>query len=101
VGATDAALGTGWLGRYLDATGTSDNPLQGLTLGDTLSPALAAAKVPVATLSAPDEYDFRNPGVFLGVQDQMFATLASGLGGVGSSDPAFAQVGNTAVQVSR
>ena len=29
VGATDASLRTGWMGRYLDLTGTPDNPLQG------------------------------------------------------------------------
>jgi uncharacterized protein (DUF1501 family) len=48
VGATVATLRTGWLGRYLDRIGKKDNPLQGLSLDDTLAPALATAKVPVA-----------------------------------------------------
>ena len=51
VGATDADLRTGWLGRYLDRIGKTDNPLQGLSLDDTLAPALATAKVPVASIS--------------------------------------------------
>jgi len=32
VGATEANLRTGWLGRYLDLGGAPDNPLQGLSL---------------------------------------------------------------------
>ena len=48
----------GWLGRYLDSHGAPDNPLQGLTLGWDLQPALAARDVPIATVSQPDEYDF-------------------------------------------
>ena len=58
VGATEANLRTGWLGRYLDRVGKKDNPLQGLSLDDTLAPALATAKVPVASISGPDQYDF-------------------------------------------
>ncbi len=63
VGATDAALQTGWLGRYLDVIGAPDNPLQGLTLDVALQPALATAKVPVATLQAPNMYGFTAPGL--------------------------------------
>jgi uncharacterized protein (DUF1501 family) len=63
VGATDAALRTGWLGRYLDLVGTADNPLQGLTLDVALQPALATAKMPVATLQAPNLYGFTAPGL--------------------------------------
>src|SRR5581483_10959082 len=48
VGATEASLRTGWMGRYLDRVGKKDNPLQGLSLDDTLAPALATGKVPVA-----------------------------------------------------
>ena len=51
VGATDATLRTGWLGRYLDRVGAPDNPLQGLSLDIALQPALATAKMPVATLA--------------------------------------------------
>ena len=37
VGATDPRLLTGWMGRYLDAVGTPDNPLQGLSLTGSLA----------------------------------------------------------------
>jgi uncharacterized protein (DUF1501 family) len=63
VGATDANLRTGWLGRYLDRVGTADNPLQGLTLDVALHPSLATAKMPVATLAAADQYTFTPPGL--------------------------------------
>ena len=58
VGATNAGLATGWLGRYLDRIGTRDNPMQGLSLDSRLQPALATAKVPVASIDGPDRYTF-------------------------------------------
>lgn len=58
VGATDPHVLTGWLGRYLDRTGAQDNPLQGLSLDTRLQPALATAKVPIASLDGPDRYGF-------------------------------------------
>ena len=63
VGQTDVHLRTGWLGRYLDRVGVPDNPVQGLTLDATLHPALATAKVPVATLQGADQYQFAPPGI--------------------------------------
>ncbi len=45
----------GWLGRWLDRHGSKDNPLQGLTLGYTLSPVLATGAAPVAALESPDD----------------------------------------------
>ena len=44
-------------GRYLDRHGAADNPLQGLSLDCSLAPALAAANVPVAAVSSPENYD--------------------------------------------
>jgi uncharacterized protein (DUF1501 family) len=64
VGATDTRLLTGWMGRYLDAAGTADNPLQGLSMTGSLQPTLAAVKVPVAAIQGPDEYGFWVPGVW-------------------------------------
>jgi uncharacterized protein (DUF1501 family) len=58
VGATDAGLATGWLGRYLDRAGAADNPLQGLSLDNRLQPALATGKVPVASIDGPNRYTF-------------------------------------------
>ncbi|MDO8211912.1 DUF1501 domain-containing protein [Conexibacter sp. CPCC 206217] len=45
----------GWLGRWLDRHGSADNPLQGLTLGSTLSPVMATASAPVAALESPGD----------------------------------------------
>ena len=58
VGELSATSRLGWMGRYLDAVGAADNPLQGLSLDDTLAPQLAAAKVPVAAVSEPSDYSF-------------------------------------------
>jgi uncharacterized protein (DUF1501 family) len=46
----------GWLGRYLDREGAADNPLQGLSLDDHLSPTIAAGVAPVAALKTPTNY---------------------------------------------
>jgi uncharacterized protein (DUF1501 family) len=75
VGATEANLRTGWMGRYLDAVGTADNPLQGLSLDDTLQPPLASAKVPVAALAGADDYSFWAPGVWGEVEDRMLDAI--------------------------
>ncbi len=85
VGATDAGLMNGWMGRYLDHAGNMDNPLQGLSLDYQLQPSLASAKVPVASLAAPDEYTFDAPGVWGQVESRMLDTL--GPLGARRSDP--------------
>ena len=99
VGATDPDLRTGWLGRYLDATGTLDNPLQGLTLDVALQPALATAKVPVATIQAADEYTFVTPGLPPHPLESSMLQEAANIGAafVSSSDPQLAAAGETAV----
>jgi uncharacterized protein (DUF1501 family) len=86
VGATNANLRTGWMGRYLDVVGRPDNPLQGLSMDDMLQPPLATSRVPVAALAAADEYSFWAPGVWGEVEDRMLETLGR-LGGVGGRDP--------------
>lgn len=63
VGATDPEGKTGWLGRYLDSVGTDHNPLQGLTLGETVSPMLASARVAVAATDRPQDYRLTTPGI--------------------------------------
>jgi uncharacterized protein (DUF1501 family) len=99
VGATDAHLTTGWLGRYLDRAGAKDNPLQGLSLDYQLQPALASAKVPVASLAAPDEYTFWAPGVWGEVGDRMLQTLAPL--GAHRSDPGLNQAAKATAQSDR
>ena len=56
VGELNPAGRIGWLGRYLDKSGSSDNPLQGLSLDWTLAPSLATGSVPVAAVAQPDQY---------------------------------------------
>jgi uncharacterized protein (DUF1501 family) len=99
VGATSTSLRTGWLGRYLDAVGTADNPLQGLSLDDALAPALATAKVPVASIAGPDEYDFWSNRVWGDVETRMLEAI--GLLGRPQRDPALATAAATAAQVDR
>ena len=99
VGATDPRLLTGWLGRYLDVIGTPDNPLQGLSLTGSLSPALATAKVPVAAIDGPDQYDFWSPGVWGEVEQRMLDAIGL-FGHTGGSDPAMRTAANIAAQSS-
>jgi len=77
VGATDAHVRTGWLGRYLDVAGALDNPLQGLALSYSLHPALASANVPIATVSAPDDYGFWARNVWGQVEQRMLDALGT------------------------
>jgi uncharacterized protein (DUF1501 family) len=98
VGATDAHLRTGWLGRYLDVAGAMDNPLQGLALSGSLHPALASANVPVACVSRIDDYDFWASGVWGPVQQRMLDALGTFPPG---SSPATAKVAEVATQVAR
>jgi uncharacterized protein (DUF1501 family) len=99
VGATSTQIRTGWLGRYLDRVGAMDNPLQGLSLDSTLAPALATARVPVASIDGPDQYDFWSRNVWDQVETRMLEAIG-GFAGVGG-DPALAQVANVAGQVDR
>ena len=95
VGATDSQLLTGWLGRYLDVVGSPDNPLQGLSLTGSLEPALATAKVPVAAIDGPGQYDFWSPGVWGEVENRMLEAIGM-LGNAGGHDAA----SRTAAKVS-
>ncbi len=99
VGATDTRLLTGWLGRYLDAVGSPDNPLQGLSLTGSLQPALATSKVPVAAIDGPDQYDFYSPGVWGQVEDRMLEAIGM-LGGAGGHDPAARSVAKVSAQAA-
>jgi uncharacterized protein (DUF1501 family) len=86
VGATEANLRTGWLGRYLDRIGTADNPLQGVSLDGELSPTLATARAPVAALRGAGQYSFWAPGVWGQVEGRMLDAVGQ-LGGGGDRDP--------------
>src|SRR3954447_18458980 len=85
VGKLDPFLRTGWLGRYLDAHGGDDKPLQGLALGWELSPSLASSSVPVATVSRPQDYDFTARDVWGPIEPAMLDAFGA-LGGLPTSD---------------
>jgi uncharacterized protein (DUF1501 family) len=87
IGSTDSLVRMGWMGRYLDLHGAADNPLQGLALGSSLAPALAASSVPVATVAYPTYYTFRSPGVEDPAQGAMMNALAD-LGGLAGGNTA-------------
>jgi uncharacterized protein (DUF1501 family) len=90
VGATEANLQTGWLGRYLDYVGTPDNPIQGLSLSGSLQPALASSKVPVAAVDGVGGYTFWGPGVWGDIEDEMLSQMERFVN-AGYSDPAQAK----------
>lgn len=100
VGALQPNANTGWMGRFLDATGSTDNPLQGLSLDGRLSPALAASAVPVAAVDGPT-YDLWGPGVSGEVETLMFDSFARlGAAHMGG-DPGLAKSGFVAEQAMR
>ena len=101
VGATSVQLRTGWLGRYLDRTGSSDNPLQGLSLDWRLQPALATARMPVASIDGPDQYGFWARNVWGEVETRMLEAIGT-LGGLPThGDAALAQATAAARQSAR
>ncbi|MEW6582670.1 MAG: DUF1501 domain-containing protein [Actinomycetota bacterium] len=55
---------SGWLGRTLDALGTRDNPLQGISASWSLDPVLISRGAPVATVRDPGDFSFWIPGVW-------------------------------------
>jgi uncharacterized protein (DUF1501 family) len=101
VGATDAYLQTGWMGRYLDIVGTPDNPLQGLSMDGDLSPSLATASVPVAAIDAPASYGLDVDHVWGDVETHMLETFKSLGERVLNDDPARKTAGTVTVQAHR
>ena len=98
VGMTDTRARYGWLGRYLDAVGAPDNPLQGLSLDGDLSPALAPARVPVAAVERPEDFSFWVPGVGEPVEAPMLDAFGD-LGRLPSTDPVRAGARKVATEV--
>jgi uncharacterized protein (DUF1501 family) len=103
VGQTDVHLRTGWLGRFLDRVGVPDNPVQGLTLDATLHPAIATAKVPVATLQGADQYQFATPGMTPHPLEASMLQMAANIGAAHkkSTDVGLQQAGQTAYDAHR
>jgi uncharacterized protein (DUF1501 family) len=99
VGQLDANARTGWIGRFLDATGEPGNPLQGLSLDYSLAPALATAKVPVAAVSSPAGYRMWA----FGLGEPLLAPALETFGALGelpAPSPAYAQARGASLDTS-
>jgi uncharacterized protein (DUF1501 family) len=55
---------TGWLGRTLDAVGSRDNPLQGISVSWGFDPVLRSRRAPVGQVFDPSDFGFYIPGVW-------------------------------------
>jgi uncharacterized protein (DUF1501 family) len=66
--------GAGWLGRLLDHAGSPDNALQGISMSNSLSPALRTANAPVAAVSSPGNAQFWIPRVWGRAYESAMAT---------------------------
>jgi uncharacterized protein (DUF1501 family) len=99
VGELDAQTRSGWMGRYLDVAGDPGNPLQGLSLGYSLAPALATTKVPVAAVSSPTDYGFWAYGLDEPLTSPTLDAFGQ-LGALGAPSPAFAQARTASLDTS-
>ncbi len=99
IGELDVGFHTGWLGRYLDAVGDEENPLQGLSMDGTLSPMIATAEKPVAAIDNVDRYDLWSQ-VEEPVSKEMFKSFAT-FGSLGSDSAAMKQVRRATSQTDK
>jgi uncharacterized protein (DUF1501 family) len=99
VGQLDTQTRTGWLGRFLDATGEPGNPLQGLSLDYSLAPALATAKMPVAAVASPAHYSLWANGLGGPMLEAALDTYGQ-LGALGAPSEAFAQARGASLDTS-
>jgi uncharacterized protein (DUF1501 family) len=90
VGELNVMTRSGWMGRFLDIAGDPANPLQGLSLDESLAPALATMKVPVAALSSPSDYNLWAYGLDEPLASPTLDTFGK-LGSLAARSPAFAQ----------
>jgi uncharacterized protein (DUF1501 family) len=90
IGEVQVGANTGWLGRYVEQVGTDDNPLQGLSLSNELSPMLATPSKPVAAVESVTDYDLWHYADEAPVEANMFASFAN-LGTLSSDSPAMTQ----------
>jgi uncharacterized protein (DUF1501 family) len=99
IGELEVGFRTGWLGRYIDAVGDDDNPLQGLSMDGSLSPMIATAERPVAAIDSVDGYDLWSP-VGDPVASEMYRSFAR-FGSLPSDSPGLAQVRRATSQTSQ
>jgi uncharacterized protein (DUF1501 family) len=100
VGAVDASLNTGWMGRYLDIVGDQSNPFQGLSLDGQLNPMIATTRKPIAAINQPNDFGIYLNGVW-GDATEWTLEAASTLGDKQRNwhDPAIQQVASAASEV--
>jgi uncharacterized protein (DUF1501 family) len=99
VGELAVGFRTGWLGRYIDQVGDSENPLQGLSMDGSLSPMIATAEKPVAAIDNVDGFDLWSP-VSDPIRDEMYASFAR-FGALPSDSPGLAQVRHATTQTDK
>lgn len=99
VGELDASQRTGWMGRFLDVTGEAGNPLQGLSLDHILAPALATAKMPVAAISSPSNFQLSAHGVGSPLAEPALETFGK-LGTLGAPSEAYEQARQATLDTS-
>jgi uncharacterized protein (DUF1501 family) len=99
IGELNVGFKTGWMGRYIDAVGDDDNPLQGLSMDGSLSPMIATAERPVAAIDSVDGYDLWSP-VSSPISDEMFQSFAR-FGSLPSDSPGLSQVRRATAQTSQ
>jgi uncharacterized protein (DUF1501 family) len=90
IGEVQVGANTGWLGRYIEQVGSDENPLQGISLSNELSPALATPSKPVAAVESVTDYDLASWWVDEPVEANMFGSFAN-LGSLSSDSPALTQ----------
>jgi uncharacterized protein (DUF1501 family) len=99
VGELAVGFRTGWLGRYIDLVGDSENPLQGLSMDGSLSPMIATADKPVAAIDSVDGFDLWS-SVSNPVSDEMYRSFAR-FGSLPSDSPGLAQVRRATAQTDK
>lgn len=99
IGELDVGFHTGWMGRYLDAVGDDENPLQGLSMDGTLSPMIATAEKPVASIDSVDGYDLWS-AAGEPIDAEMFKSFAK-FGSLAADSPAMGQVRRAASQTDK
>jgi uncharacterized protein (DUF1501 family) len=95
---------TGWLGRWLDLYGSTDNPLQAVSIDSTISKQIRAARAPVSAVRSLNGVEFRVDNVatnLVNTTEQMAPVAAVPVGkgndGLARSRETYART----VQVSR
>jgi uncharacterized protein (DUF1501 family) len=97
-------MSTGWLGRWLDLYGSTDNPLQAVSLDSSISKQIRSAKAPVSAVTSLTGVEFRVDGVpaALANTTEQMAPLSLVRAGAGNLELARSRdVFGRTVQVSR